>query len=435
VAGYDEVVTAVTTLGSLGTTDTGTNLAATDIELVDQDLRAADSIIAARMGEELAAIPGARIRVSTSSGMGQGMAPVTFYLQGPRTDTLAGLTQELRSRLEEIPGLINVDTSSKPGNPEVVLHPDRRRLNEAGMTVKELATTMRAAVEGMVMTSFRQGGEEYDIRVMLDDADISGLEDIENIVVPTQAGVFPLGHFARVELAQGVSQILREDKILSTEFTAGLAPGYVLGEVQGPIEAAFSELETPPGYQLSWGGDAEMLAETVNEFVFVFILAVVLTYMLLAAILERFGQPILILSTIPLSLIGVVAAFLITGKTMNIVSMLAIVMLVGLVVNNAILILDYTNQLRRQGRGVRQALLEAAPTKLKPILMANVATMLGMLPMALGIGAWGAEMRQPMGIVSIGGLLAATFLSLFVIPALENLIESRKTEPDSRPAG
>ena len=120
------------------------------------------------------------------------------------------------------------------------------------------------------------------------------------------------------------------------------------------------------------------------------------------------------------------AAFLITGKTMNIVSMLAIVMLVGLVVNNAILILDYANQLRGRGKSVREALLEAAPTKLKPILMGNIATMLGMLPMALGIGASGAELRQPMGIVSIGGLFAATFLSLFVIPALENLIESRK---------
>ena len=159
---------------------------------------------------------------------------------------------------------------------------------------------------------------------------------------------------------------------------------------------------------------------------FVFVLAVVLTYMLLAAILEKFGQPLLILSTIPLSLIGVVIAFLLTGKTMNMVSMLAIVMLVGMVVNNAILILDYANQLRAKGMNVHDAVLEAAPTKLKPILMANIATMLGMLPMALGIGASGAEMRQPMGIVSIGGLFAATFLSLFVIPALENSIESRR---------
>jgi HAE1 family hydrophobic/amphiphilic exporter-1 len=225
---------------------------------------------------------------------------------------------------------------------------------------------------------------------------------------------------------QGINQIFRDDKIQSVEVSAALAPGYVLGEVSEPIEAAVREMGLPQGYTLSWGGDTELLNETVGEFVFVFVLAIVLTYMLLAAILEKFGQPLLILSTIPLSLIGVVIAFLLTGKTMNIVSMLAIVMLVGLVVNNAILILDYANQLRRNGAGVREALLKAAPTKLKPILMANIATMLGMQPMALGIGASGAEMRQPMGIVSIGGLMAATFLSLFVIPALENVIEGRK---------
>jgi HAE1 family hydrophobic/amphiphilic exporter-1 len=431
VSNHDEVATAVTNLGDLGFTDTGTNLGAMDIKLIDKTLRASNTIVAARIAEDLADIPGATIRVSSSSGE-MGNEPVAFYLQGENTDRLGDFARDLRARLPEVPGLVNLDTSSKPGKPEVILTPDRIKLNDAGLTVQDLAMTMRAAVEGMVMTTFQEGGEEYDIRVTLQDRDVSGYEEIGGIVVPTEAGLFPLAHFAEVELGEGVNQILRDDKTQSIEFTANLAPGYVLGEVTGPIEEAVASMSLPPGYRLSWGGDTELLNETAREFLFVFILAVVLTYMLLAAILERFGQPVLILSTIPLSLIGVVAAFLLTGKTMNIVSMLAIVMLVGLVVNNAILILDYTNMLRRQGKGVRAALLEAAPTKLKPILMANIATMLGMLPMALGIGAWGAEMRQPMGIVSIGGLLAATFLSLFVIPALENLIESKKeSDPPS----
>ncbi|HKK49836.1 MAG TPA: efflux RND transporter permease subunit, partial [Alkalispirochaeta sp.] len=318
--------------------------------------------------------------------------------------------------------------SSKPGRPEVVLHPDRLKLEDAGLTVQDLAMAMRAAVEGMVTTTFRDAGGEYDIRVTMADAELRGSDDVETIMVPTRAGLFPLGHFAEVQLQQGINQILREDKVQAVEISADLSGGYVLGEVQEPIEQAVAALNMSDAYQLSWGGDAELLEETVQEFLFVFILAILLTYMLLAAILERFGQPLLILSTVPLSLIGVVAAFMLTGKTMNIVSMLAIVMLVGLVVNNAILILDYANQLRGRGMGVRAALVEAAPTKLKPILMANIATMLGMLPMALGLGASGAELRQPMGIVSIGGLFAATFLSLFVIPALENLIESRKSD-------
>lgn len=426
VARHGEVVTAVTTLGSTSGTSSGTNLATMNVELVDATERDRDSVVAARMAETLADIPGARIRAGVATNAMGGGAAVTFYLQGTDTTELAGYARRLRPRLQDIPGLINVDISTKPGKPEVVLHPDRLKLNDAGLTVQDLAMAMRAAVEGMVTTTFREGGEEYDIRVTLNDADLRGSDDVGNIMVPTRAGLFPLGHFAEVDVQQGINQILREDKIQAVEITAGLAPGYVLGEVSEPIETAVAGLDMPEGYELSWGGDTELLNETVREFLFVFVLAVVLTYMLLAAILEKFGQPVLILSTIPLSLIGVSVAFLLTGKTMNIVSMLAIVMLVGLVVNNAILILDYANQLRRRGSSVRAALLDAAPTKLKPILMANIATMLGMLPMALGIGASGAELRQPMGIVSIGGLFAATFLSLFVIPALENVIESRK---------
>jgi hydrophobic/amphiphilic exporter-1 (mainly G- bacteria), HAE1 family len=428
VAEFDEVTTIVTTLGSLGGTSTGTNLAGVDVELIDIGRRERNNVVAARIAEKLADIPGARIRVGTVSDMMGGGAAITFYLRGPDTATLADYALELRPRLQEITGLINVDISSKPGRPEVVLRPDRLKLEDAGLSVQDLAVTMRAAVEGMVTTTFRDGGEEYDIRVTLNDAGLQGSDDIEAITVATRMGLFPLGHFTAVSVEQGINQILRQDKIQAVRVSADVGTGFVTGEMTAPIEAAVEALDMPAGYDMSWGGDTELLNETVGEFVFVFILAIVLTYMLLAAILEKFRQPVLILSTVPLSLIGVVAAFLLTGKTMNIVSMLAIVMLVGLVVNNAILILDYTNQLRARGKGVREALLEAAPTKLKPILMANIATMLGMLPMALGIGASGAEIRQPMGIVSIGGLFVATFLSLFVIPALENLIESRKTE-------
>jgi HAE1 family hydrophobic/amphiphilic exporter-1 len=434
VAEHREVEMITTTLGSMGSLDSGTNLAVISAELIDQELRDRDTVVAARVAEDLSDIAGTRIRVSASAGeMGAG-GGVTFYLQGSDTTQLANYARELRPQLQQIPGLINVDVSTKPGKPEVVLRPDRLKLNDMGLTVQDLAMTMRAAVEGMVTTTFKEAGEEYDIRVTMNDTDLRGATDIENIMVPTRAGLFPLGQFASVEVEQGINQILREDKIQAVEVTADLSSGVVLGEVTAPIEETVAALNMPQGYSLSWGGDAEMLNETVTEFLFVFVLAIVLTYMLLAAILEKFGQPILILSTIPLSLIGVSVAFLITGKTMNIVSMLAIVMLVGLVVNNAILILDYANQLRAKGTSVREALLEAAPVKLKPILMGNIATMLGMLPMAVGIGASGAELRQPMGIVSIGGLFAGTFLSLFVIPALENLIESRKEKSAEAPA-
>jgi HAE1 family hydrophobic/amphiphilic exporter-1 len=172
------------------------------------------------------------------------------------------------------------------------------------------------------------------------------------------------------------------------------------------------------GYKIDWGGTTKMMFEFFVDILGVFIIALLLTYMLLAASLESLTQPLMILVTVPLALIGVFVSLYITGSTLNMVSLLAIVMLVGIVVNNAILLLDYTNQLRQKGKNAHDALIEACPTKLKPIIMATLAIILGMAPMALGIGSAGVEMRQPMGIVSIGGLIVSAVMTLYVIPAM-----------------
>ncbi len=401
-------------------------MAIMNIKLIEKSIREPHSTIAAQIGEGLSDIPNARIRVTAVNGMGSGGSAVSFYLLGEDITLLEEYSRQLKESMTDIDGLINIDKSSKSGKPEITILPNRQKLSDMGISIQELSLAMRAAIEGMVMTQYKEGGREYDIRVTLKDEDVSSYEDIRQIAVTTMNGIFPISYFADIQITEGINKILHTDKVKSIEFTADTMPGVALGTVTGPIEEAVKKLDLPDGYKIKWAGDTEMMKETVSNMIFVFILAIVLTYMLLAAILEKFGQPILILSTVPLSLIGVVLVFLLTGKTMNIVSMMAIVMLVGMVVNNAILILEYTNQLRADGMDVRSALLKACPTKLKPILMANIATMLGMLPMALGLGSSGAEMRQPMGIVSIGGLITATFLSLFVIPSLENLIESRK---------
>jgi HAE1 family hydrophobic/amphiphilic exporter-1 len=204
--------------------------------------------------------------------------------------------------------------------------------------------------------------------------------------------------------------------------------------VTGEIDRRLEDMEMSPGYKVEWTGMAEMMQETIADMLFTFILAIVLTYMLLAGILESLTQPLLILGTVPLALIGVFGGLAVSNLSMNSISMMAIIMLLGIVVNNAILLLDYTNILIRQrGMSVHDALIEACPTKLKPILMASIAIILGMLPMALGIGASGREFRQPMGVVSIGGLIISTLLTLFVIPALFNLttkLESKRINSD-----
>ena len=240
-------------------------------------------------------------------------------------------------------------------------------------------------------------------------------------------GSYRLEQMADIKISEEFSQINHLDRYTSITFGCDVMPGYVMGDIMNDIDIIVKEENLPTGYTLKYTGMANEMGKTVIDILRAFIIAVVLTYMLLAAMLESLVQPLLILGTVPLALIGVFGAMSITGLTMNIISMLAIVMLVGIVVNNAILLLDYTNLLvRERGKSVHDALLEACPTKLKPILMSNIAIILGMLPMAMGLGESGAEMRQPMGVVSIGGLVVSTALSLFVIPVLYYMISKRK---------
>jgi hydrophobic/amphiphilic exporter-1 (mainly G- bacteria), HAE1 family len=429
VSHFPEVKQILTNIGASSGIDSGTNLAIINIKLVDVDMRQSSKILANKISNALVSIPNAMIRVQAVNGMvsGMGGAALTFYLQGNDQKELQKETQLMKSEMESIPGITGIKTSMKSGKPEINIYPNRQKLAELGVTVQDLAMSVRAAIDGIVLTQMKKDSREYDIRVTMSDTEISSYEDIRNIPVSTMNGIYPLSYFGEIAIEEGVSSLLRIDKKSSVEFTADTMPGVALGDVTAAIEQIKADMNSK-NVSLKWGGNAEMMQDTVSNMAFAFVMAIILTYMLLAAILEKLGQPILILSTVPLSLIGVVALFLITGLSMNMVSMLAIIMLVGMVVNNAILILEYTNQLRAEGMEIHDALLKACPIKLQPILMANTATILGMLPMALGIGQSGSEMRRPMGLVSIGGLIAATFLSLFIIPALENVIESRKSK-------
>jgi HAE1 family hydrophobic/amphiphilic exporter-1 len=419
---YDEIKHILVNVGSISRLDIGTNAALVKIKLVPAEERAYSSNeMASRFIEDLSDIPNAKIRVAVLSSVGGGGAPVQFFLLGQDNEQLEEYKNQLVSKIRDIKGLLNLNTSSRPGKPEITLIPDRNKLAMVGLTIFDVAMTLRSSVEGVIATQYREGGNEYDIRVALNDESVDTPGKIRNIAVITKNGVYRLSQLADIKFTEGYSRILHKDKYKSIQLTAYVGPGYALGDIVNQINAEIANIDFAPGYKVDWGGSAEMMQETIVEMLRTFIIALLLTYMLLAAILENLMQPLLILGTVPLALIGVFSALFITGKTMNTVSMMAIVMLLGIVVNNAILLLDYANILRRRGMNVHDALLEAGPTKLKPIIMATIAIILGMTPMALGIGASGREFRQPMGIVSIGGLVISTLLALIVIPALYNL--------------
>lgn len=424
---HPEVKHILTQMGSVSETDIGTNLAKIGVKLVPAEERTITSARAAGIFiRELSDIPNARIRVSASAPGHGGEAPIQFFLLGQDVDQLERYNTDIVNRIKTVPGFVNPSTSSRSGKPEITLVPDRRKLADAGLTVYDLAMTLRSAVEGIEATRYKEAGEEYEIRVVMKKESVDTPEKVGNIAVVSPTGVYRISQVAAVNFAEGYSKILHRDKYKAIEFTGYVAPGYVLGDVVAKIREQIARIDFPGGYKVDWGGDVKMMEESMIDMGRTFIIALLLTYMLLAAVLESLTQPFMILGTVPLALIGVFVAMDMTGKTMNIMSMMAIVMLLGIVVNNAILLLDYTNILRKEGKGVTEALLEACPTRLKPILMATIAIILGMLPMAMGIGAAGKEFRQPLGIVSIGGLVVSSVLTLVVIPAVYNLTTRRK---------
>ena len=420
VAKHKEVVHILTNLGSGGFIDTGTNLASSDIKLVDRKERkySANQLVDI-LTKELADIPNAKIKVAGSTmGMGGGgNSAVQFMLEGQDNARLEQIKNEVVKSIENIPGLINLDTSSRYGRYELTLYPKRDKLAAAGATVYDLALALRANVEGLVSTQYRESGNQYDIKISLEDEVVDSPDKIKNLSVVVMGKSYLVSQLADVEFATGVNRLTHYDRYKTIMVTGDIASGYHLSDITSQIEERMNKINFPTGYRFEWGGQAKMMNETIVDMVRTFILAVILTYMLLAAILESFAQPILILATVPLALIGVILSLLITGYTFNIVSMMAIIMLVGIVVNNAILLMDYVNIKRRDGYSVHDALMEAGKMKLKPIVMSTLAIIVGMLPMAIGIGSTGAEMTRPMGIVSIGGLIVSTFLTLIIIPA------------------
>jgi HAE1 family hydrophobic/amphiphilic exporter-1 len=415
---HPEVTHVVSTIGSQGFINTGTNLASADIQLSDRSERERSTLdMVSVFIKDFADIPNAQIKVSDQSNVGMGGSGISFYLQGQDQEVLDELKNDVMDQIRDIPGLINLDSSSRPGRTELTLYPKRERMAEIGATVYDLAVALRTNVEGMVSTYYREGGNQYDIKVSLDEEDVDHPEKILNLSVMIMGQPYVLSQLVDVDFAPGISQLIHVDRFKTVEITGNATKGFSTGQINSQITKRLKELELPSGYQIAWGQEAKMLNETMSDMARTFLLAVLLTYMLLAAILESFAQPLIILATVPLSIIGVILALFLSGVGINLFSMLAIIMLVGIVVNNAILILDYVNVKRKEGMSSHDALLEAGKLKLKPIIMSTLAIVIGMIPMALGIGDAGREFRMSMGIVSIGGLIVSTLLTLIVIPA------------------
>jgi len=373
------------------------------------------------MRTQLADIPDAEISLSASGEGRPTEADLTIQVLSSNSEDLSLYGSKVYDIMRATSGLVEVQTSREDGKPEVNILPLRDQLTGHGMTAGGLAGILRTAYEGADAGVYREKGEEYDIVVRMGEKQRGRLAYLEDFPVPTPGGsAVPLSDLGLYEKKTGEASILHRDKRRMIEITANIASGS-LSEARRAVDMELSRLDLPDGVTVQYGGNAEIQDESFASIFEALFLAIILVYIVMAAILESFVQPFTVMITLPLGLIGVAMALFFSGQTINIMSLMAIVMLVGIVVNNAILILDYTAGLRRKGYPAREALLEGCTTRLRPIIIANLAIAVGMIPQVIG-GA-GAEYRTPMAVVLIGGVLIAALFTLFVIPAAYTVID------------
>jgi len=347
--------------------------------------------------------------------------PVQFNIRGEDLGELAQVSEALKAELRKLPGFVDLDTTYRGGKPEVSIEIDRERAAAMGVSVATIAMTLRALVAGDAVSELKDGADVYDITLRLGDAAKANVESLSNLKVRSGTGqLVDLSNVVRAERGSGPSQIEREARQKQVTVLAGLED-VALGTAMTQVEAAAARV-VPRHLETEWGGEARFMGESFGYMVSALFLAVVLVYMILAAQFNSFIQPITIMLSLPLSVIGAFGALYLSGMTLSVMAMIGIIMLMGLVTKNAILLVDFANQRRERGMAMNAALVEAGRLRLRPILMTTAAMIFGMLPVALALGE-GGEMRAPMAVCVIGGLITSTLLTLVIVPVVYTLFD------------
>lgn len=359
-------------------------------------------------------------------------APIVLEIKGLDLNQLASVGTELRTELENIPGLYGVKTSLVSPSPETKANIIKDRASLYNLSVRDIALTAQTAIKGYVATKFkeRQEGEEIDIRVRLRESDRSDFTNLRNILIFSQLRNIqvPLSEVAYLTRGLGPTQIKRLDQQRAVVVSANIFKrGF--NQVSSDINKVIFKLQKrSQGYTIIFGGQTQAMQESFGSLRFALILSIILVYMIMAGEFESLWQPFVIMFTLPLSIIGAVLLLKLTGTSLSVVVLLGMIMLGGIVVNNGIVLIEYTNLLRREGKSVEEALLQADLRRLRPILMTSLTTILGLFPLALGLGE-GSELMAPLAITVIGGLTSSTFLTLAVIPALYLIFDRLFSHP------
>jgi len=400
-----------------------------DLTLVDASMM---TVSATALADEIrqrlvGTIPGADIRVNARSGLwvlrrvfssgGNETEAVQMQLRGYDLQLAEELAIMIRDQVEQIEGVTDVWAGVREGRPEQTIRFNREVMSRLGISGRDLATAIQSNVGGSRAGVLRQQGEEIPITVRLRPEDRISVHDINSINVRTAFGdIIPISSVAEQISERGPTNINRINGQRVTYITANLEGGVALGTAVNRIRSELSQVPLPDGFSIYFGGEYEEQRKAQRDFTLAIIMALILIYMVMAAQFERFIDPLIVMFSVPVAIVGVVPTLMLTGTTLNLQSMMGIVMLIGIVVNNAIVLVDYINLMRReQGLKVRDAVIEAGRLRLRPILMTTLTTILGLLPLSFGFGT-GGEIQAALARVVMGGLAASTLITLFLIP-------------------
>jgi multidrug efflux pump subunit AcrB len=388
-------------------------------QLVDRSERErSQQEIVASMSGELSGIAGISARPLNPSPLrGFGGSPVEIVIQGPELEELARIADEIESRAEAEGIFKYVRSNLVLNKPQLEVEIDRERASDLGMSMKDIATTLQILLGGLDISTFKQDGETYNVMAQLRRKERSSPRSVVSLFVRGNGQLIPLAAVAEARETTSPRSLPHYDRFRSVTVSASLAGDASQGDALARMmEIAEGALPARGGYRVEFSGEAEKFFEASNAIVFAYGLAILIVYLVLAAQFESFFDPLVILVAVFLSFTGALVTLWLFDLSLNLFSKIGIVMLVGLVTKNSILIVEFANQLRGRGLSLADATLEACRTRFRPILMTSTATIVGILPIALGLGA-GGESRAPLGVAVVGGMLFSTVLTFFVVPA------------------
>jgi HAE1 family hydrophobic/amphiphilic exporter-1 len=412
--------------------------------------RAATQDVINDLRKKMGQLPGVRPRINQFDLVNQiltgGNQTVEVNIFGDDLNQLSAMAQDVIGKVRDVPGYQNVDVNWQDATPELQWKVDRQKATQLGLSFQDIASTIGTATNGSIASYYQENGFQYPIQVQLPESERKTVTELLSLPIkPTGAGsagnaaagaagaaspaARPAANGPTIELRQvatpvyatGPSEITRLNRQRYIAVT-GTPEGRSAGDIQKDVEARMKSLQLPQGYRWDWGSNQKRRGQEFAGMGLAVFLAIALIYMLLASQFESFVHPLTILCSVPLAVTGVILALFLSGRSFGLTAFIGLLLLVGIVVKNGILLIDYTNQLRERGRTRDEAVLEASPTRLRPILMTSLAAGFGMLPLALGLGA-GSETQAPLATAVVGGLTTSTLLTLFVVPVVYTLFD------------